>query len=219
LEQIELKANIRKNTGKGPARVLRRDGRMPAVLYGPDQVPVLLSINVKELENISKKYNLSQVPLNLVIEDSKSGTKKVMVKELQTHPVSMNYLHIDLYEIAMDRKIKVNVPVVTRGKSVGVELGGVLQIVRRELEVFCLPSEIPESIEIDITDLDVGDSVHVDEIPLEGEIEISAAMNFTVLTILSPKVEVEEVEEEEEELEEEAEVEGEEEAPEEAEEE
>ena len=220
MEQIELKANIRKNTGKGPARVLRRDGRMPAVLYGPDQVPVLLSINVKELENISKKYNLSQVPLNLVIEDSKSGTKKVMVKELQTHPVSMNYLHIDLYEIAMDRKIKVNVPVVTRGKSVGVELGGVLQIVRRELEVLCLPSEIPESIEIDITDLDVGDSVHIDEIPLEGEIEISAAMNFTVLTILSPKVEVEEVEEEEEEeLEEGAEVEGEEEAPEEAEEE
>ena len=219
MEQIELKANIRKNTGKGPARVLRRDGRMPAVLYGPDQVPVLLSINVKELENISKKYNLSQVPLNLVIGDDKSGTKKVMVKELQTHPVSMNYLHIDLYEIAMDRKIKVNVPVVTRGKSVGVELGGVLQIVRRELEVLCLPSEIPESIEIDITDLDVGDSVHIDEIPLEGEIEISAAMNFTVLTILSPKVEVEEVEEEEEELEEEAEVEGEEGAPEEAEEE
>ncbi len=219
MEQIELKANIRKNTGKGPARVLRRDGRMPAVLYGPDQVPVLLSINVKELENISKKYNLSQVPLNLVIEDDKTGTKKVMVKELQTHPVSLNYLHIDLYEIAMDRKIKVNVPVVTRGKSVGVELGGVLQIVRRELEVFCLPTEIPESIEIDITDLDVGDSVHIDEIPLEGEIEISATMNFTVLTILSPKVEVEEVEEEEEELEEEAEVEGEEEAPEEAEEE
>jgi large subunit ribosomal protein L25 len=218
LEQIELKANVRKNTGKGSARVLRRDGRMPAVLYGPDQVPVLLSINVKELEKISKNYNLSQVPLNLVIGDGKSATKKVMVKELQTHPVSLDYLHIDLYEIAMDRKIKVNVPVVTKGKSIGVELGGVLQIVRRELEVLCLPAEIPESIELDITDLDIGDSVHVDEIPLEGEIEIAAAMNFTVLTILSPKVEVEEVEEEEE-LEEEAEVEGEEEAPEEAEEE
>jgi large subunit ribosomal protein L25 len=219
LEQIELKANIRKNTGKGPARVLRRDGRMPAVLYGPDQVPVLLSINVKELEKISKNYNLSQVPLNLVIEDGKSVTKKVMVKELQTHPVSMNYLHVDLYEIEMDRKIKVNVPVVTKGKAKGVELGGVLQIVRRELEVLCLPAEIPESIEIDITDLDIGDSVHIDEIPFEGEIEIPAALNFTILTILTPKVEVEEVEEEEEELEEEAEVEGEEAAPEEAEEE
>ena len=218
MEQIELKATVRKNTGKGPARVLRRDGRMPAVLYGPDQVPMLLSINVRELENISKKYNLSQVPLNLVIEDGKSATKKVMVKELQTHPVSTNYLHVDLYEIAMDRKIKVNVPVVTKGKAKGVETGGVLQIVRRELEVLCLPTEIPDTIEIDITDLDVGDSVHVDELPLEGDIEIPAAMNFTVLTILSPKVEVEAVEEEEE-VEEEVEVEGEEEAPEEAEEE
>jgi large subunit ribosomal protein L25 len=189
---------------------------MPAVLYGPDQVPMLLSINVKELEQISKKHNLSQVPLNLVIGDSKSAPKKVMVKELQTHPVSSNYLHVDLYEIAMDRKINVNVPVVTKGKSKGVELGGVLQIVRREVEVFCLPTKIPESIEIDITDLDVGDSVHVDELPLGEDIEIPAAMNFTVLTILSPKVEVvEEVEEEE--LEEGAEVEGEgeEEAPEE----
>jgi len=218
LEQIELKANVRKNTGKGPARVLRRDGRMPAVLYGPDQVPMLLSINVKELETISKNYNLSQVPLNLVIEDGKSVTKKVMIKELQTHPVSLNYLHADLYEIEMDRKIKVNVPVVTKGKAKGVELGGILQIVRRELEVLCLPAEIPETIEIDITDLDIGDSVHIDEIPLEGEIEIPATLNFTVLTVLTPKVEVEEVEEEEE-LEEEAEVEGEEEAPEEAEEE
>ena len=218
MEQIELKANVRKNTGKGPARVLRRDGRMPAVLYGPDQVPMLLSINVKELETISKNYNLSQVPLNLVIEDGKSVTKKVMIKELQTHPVSLNYLHADLYEIEMDRKIKVNVPVVTKGKAKGVELGGILQIVRRELEVLCLPAEIPETIEIDITDLDIGDSVHIDEIPLEGEIEIPATLNFTVLTVLTPKVEVEEVEEEEE-LEEEAEVEGEEEAPEEAEEE
>ena len=218
MEQIELKANVRKNTGKGPARVLRRDGRMPAVLYGPDQVPMLLSINVKELETISKNYNLSQVPLNLVIEDGKSVTKKVMIKELQTHPVSLNYLHADLYEIEMDRKIKVNVPVVTKGKAKGVEIGGILQIVRRELEVLCLPAEIPETIEIDITDLDIGDSVHIDEIPLEGEIEIPATLNFTVLTVLTPKVEVEEVEEEEE-LEEEAEVEGEEEAPEEAEEE
>ena len=217
MEQIELNATVRKNAGKGPARALRRDGRMPAVLYGPDQEPMLLSINVKELEKISKKYNLSQVPLNLVIGDRKSAPKKVMVKELQTHPVSMNYLHVDLYEIAMDRKIKVNVPVVATGKSKGVEVGGVLQIVRRELEVLCLPTDIPEAFEIDITDLDIGDSVHVDEIPLGGEIEISAETNFTVLTILSPKVEiVEEVEEEE--LEEEAEVEGEgeEEAPEEA---
>jgi large subunit ribosomal protein L25 len=201
LEQIELKATVRKNTGKGPARTLRRENKLPAVLYGPGTEPMLLSVNIKELEQISKKYNLSQVLLNLVIGDGKTVKKQVMVKELQAHPVSMDFLHVDFYEIAMDRKIKVNVPVVTKGKSSGVEVGGTLQIVRRELEVLCLPTEIPETIEIDITDLDIGDSVHVEEIPLEGGIEIPAEVNFTVLTILSPKVEAIEVEEEEEEAE------------------
>ena len=76
MEQIELNATLRENTGKGPARVLRRDGRMPAVLYGPDQVPMLLSINVKELEKISKKHNLSQVPLNLLLEIENRPPKK-----------------------------------------------------------------------------------------------------------------------------------------------
>lgn len=201
MEQIILKASVRESTGKGPARTLRRENKMPAVLYGPNKESMLLSVDIKELEQISKKYNLNHVLLNLVIEDGKTVKKQVMVKELQAHPVSMNFLHVDFYEIAMDRKIKVNIPVVAKGKSKGVELGGVLQIVRRELEVLCLPAEIPDTIEIDITDLGVGDSVHVEEIPLEGDIEIPAEVNFTVLTILSPKIEAIEVEEEEEEAE------------------
>ncbi len=211
MEQIELKATVRKNLGKGPARTLRREGKMPAVLYGPDTEPVLLAVNIRELEQIYNNYNLNQVLLNLVIEDGKTLEKLVMVKELQAHPVSMNFLHVDFYEIAMDRKIRVDVPVVTKGKAIGVEHGGILQIVRRELEVSCLPAKLPEFIEIDITDLDIGDSVHVEEIPLEEGIEIPAEINFTVLTILSPKVEAVEVEEVEEE---EAEAEAGEEAPE-----
>jgi large subunit ribosomal protein L25 len=124
-----------------------------------------------------------------------------MIKELQTDPVSRSLIHVDFYEISMDRKIRVMVPVTTTGTSEGVELGGTLQIVRRELEVLCLPGEIPESIEIDITGLGMGDSIHVQEIPTTGNIEIDAEVNFTVLTILSPKLEEEEVEEGEEELE------------------
>jgi len=216
LEQIEIKATVRKGMGKGVARTLRREGKMPAVLYGPHTEAMLLIVNIRELEQVSKKYNLSQALLNLVIEDGKTITKKVMVKELQTHPVYMNFLHVDFYEIAMDRKIRVDVPVVTKGKAIGVEHGGIVQIVRRELEVLCLPGEIPEIIEIDITELDIGDSVHVKEIPLGEGIEIPAEVNYTVLTILSPKVEAVEVEEVEEE---EAEAEAEEEAPEAAEEE
>jgi large subunit ribosomal protein L25 len=200
LEKIELKATIRAKTGKGPARVLRREGKIPAVVYGRGTESVLLNIDARELEQISKKHNLSQALLNLVIKDGKSVTKRVMIKELQTHPVSLNIEHIDFYEIAMDRKVTVNVPVVTTGKSKGVEVGGILQIVRRDLEVLCLPDQIPESFVIDITDLDIGDSIHVKEIAHGREIEIPAETDFTVLTILSPKLEVEEeVEEEEEE--------------------
>lgn len=202
MEQIELKANVRKTTGNGPARVLRREGRIPAVLYGPGTEPVLLSVNIGDFQEVLKKGNISQVLLNLVIQNGKTFSKSAVVKELQTHPVSQDFLHIDFYEIDMKRKIKVNVPVVTKGKSMGVELGGVVQIIRHELEVLCFPGEIPEEIEIDITDLDMGDSVHVEEVHLEGDMEIQAEVNYTVLTVLSPKVEEEVVEEEEEELEE-----------------
>lgn len=201
MEKIELKATIRTKTGKGPARGLRREGKIPAVLYGRDTESVLLSIEARELEQISKKHNLSQALLSLVIKNGKTVTKQVMVKEFQTHPVSLNFVHVDFYEIAMDRKVTVNVPVVTTGKAKGVEVGGILQTVRRDLEVLCLPDQIPESIVIDITDLDIGDSVHVKEIAHGSEIEIQAETDFTVVTILSPKLEVEEeVAEEEEEL-------------------
>jgi large subunit ribosomal protein L25 len=220
LEKIELKATVRTKTGKGPARVLRREGKIPAVLYGRGTASVLLSIDARELEQISKRHNLSQVLLSLVIKDGKSVTKRVMIKELQAHPVSLNFVHVDFYEIAMDRKVTVNVPVVTTGKAKGVEVGGILQIVRRDLEILCLPDQIPESIVIDITDLDIGDSVHVKEIAHGREIEILADTDFTVLTILSPKLEVEEeVEEEEEEMAEAEAAEGEAETPETAEEE
>jgi large subunit ribosomal protein L25 len=133
----------------------------------------------------------------------KKVTKAAMIKELQTHPVSGHLIHIDFYEIDMKRQIKVMVPVVTTGKSIGVEEGGMLNIVRRELEVFCLPGDIPESFEIDISEMTIGDSVHLEDVPLGDNVEVVSDVNYTVVTVLSPKVEEEEVvEEEEEELEE-----------------
>ena len=209
MELIELKANIRNSVGKGQARALRRAERIPAVLYGPGTEPVLLSIEINDLEKALKKSTASQALLNLTILNGESTSRTAMIKELQIHPVSRNYQHIDFYEISMDRKIRVKIPVVAKGKSRGVEEGGILQIIRRELEILCLPTEIPETIELDITELDIGDSIHVNEIPFEGDIEIPADVNFTVITVLSPKAEVEEVEEEGEEEGEEA-VEGEE---------
>jgi large subunit ribosomal protein L25 len=197
LELTRFKANIRTQTGNGPGRVLRRAGKMPAVLYGPNTEPVLLSVDVKELEQIVRGSKGAQVILEMVIQDQETATRTAMLKELQTDPLSQAYLHADFYEIAMDRKIKVNVPIVATGTSVGVELGGMLQIIRRELEVFCLPLNSPEVIELDITDMDIGDSIHVDEIPLGEGVEIPPDVNFTVLTILSPAKEKEEEVEEE----------------------
>jgi large subunit ribosomal protein L25 len=198
LEKIQLKTRTRTTKGNGPARAMRREGRMPAVLYGPNTEPMMLSVDMYDLEMVLKQGNIGRAILDLDIDDGKS-TKSAMVKELQTHPVSQAFLHMDLYEISMDRKIRVNVPVVTTGKSKGVELGGMLQLIRRELEVYCLPNEIPEAITIDITDLDMGDAIHVEDIQLGGDLEISHEVNFTVLTVVSPKVEAEEAEEEEEE--------------------
>lgn len=215
MELIELNANIRTTVGNGPARRMRQSGQLPAVLYGPGAETVLLSVNISDFDQVLKKSGASQLLLNLVIQDSETYTRSAMVKELQTHPVSRNFLHVDFYEIAMDRKIKVKVPIVTTGMAKGVELGGVLQIIRREIEVLCLPFEVPESFEIDIADLDIGDSIHVKDISPEGEIEFLEDEHFTVVTLLVPKIEEEEepIEEEEEEAEEAA-VEGEvEEAP------
>ena len=205
MELIELKTNVRTTVGNGPARRLRQTGQIPAVLYGPKTESVLLSVNKSDLDLVLKKGRSGQIILNLVIQNNgETYTRPAMIKELQVHPVSRNYLHIDFYEIDMDRKITVGVRVVTTGKSVGVERGGILQIIRRELEVECLPFEVPESIVIDITDLDMGDSVHVEDISLDGDVEFLGESNLTVVTILTPKLE-EEPEAEEEAEEEDAE--------------
>lgn len=197
MDILDIKANIRKTTGKGSSRAMRREGRIPAILYGAGKDPILLSLERLEFEAIMRNQSSGNMLLNLSIKNGKTIKRTVMIKETQVHPVTLDYLHLDFYEVAMDQKIRVNVPVVPVGKSTGVELGGVLQIVRREIEVLCLPQNIPESFELDISNLDIGDSLHVEEIPHEESVEIPADTNFTVITVLSPKKEAE-VEEEEE---------------------
>jgi large subunit ribosomal protein L25 len=162
----------------------------------------MLSVPAKDFEKALQQSTASQPLFNLTVEGSSTPPHAVMIKELQTSPLSRQSLHIDFYKIDMDRKIRVSVPIVTTGKSKGVEMGGMLQIIRRELEVLSLPMEIPDVIEVDVTDLDIGDSVHVQDISRKSDIEFPADVNFTVLTILSPTKEEEPEEELEEELEE-----------------
>ena len=198
MEKLELKTKLRTTTGNGPARELRRQGSIPAVLYGHNTESMMLSVSIKALEQATKSVNIGQLILDLVIEGDEAAAKTAMIKELQVHPLTGNPIHVDFYEVDMKRKINVSIPIVPVGKSKGVELGGMLQLVRRELEVLCLPNEIPESIEVDISDMDIGDSLHVDELELGEDIEIPADVNFTVITVLAPTLEEEEAEEEEE---------------------
>ena len=206
MEFKELKAHIRTKTGNSPAKALRREGAIPTILYGPNTAPILLSVNAKELEQAIKETVSSQIFLNLVIEGDEKATRPCIIKEYQKHSITHAPLHVDFLEISMDRKIRVRVPIVLKGKAMGIEFGGILQLIRRELEVVCLPGDIPEKIELDVTNLDRGDSIHVKEIELEGDVEIPAEVNFTIVTVLAPKGDKEEKAEgeEEEETEEEA---------------
>ena len=187
MEILELTATMRTSAGNSPSRALRREGNIPAVLYGPGSDSVLLSISSLDLEHALKKSSVSQIIFNLAVQNAQAGSRTAMIKELQIHPMSRKFLHVDFYEISKDRKITVNVPVVVKGKAKGIEEGGMLQIIEREIEVLCLPFEVPESIQIDITDLGIGDSIHVKDLKVAENVEIPADTNYTILTILSTK--------------------------------
>ena len=205
MKPVPIQCHVRTATGNGPARVLRRQGLVPAVLYGRNTASTLLSVPSRQFEKMLKQGGMGRRLLNLNIDGGDRGPKTVMIKEIQKHPVSWALIHIDFYEVSMDRKIRTTVPVTASGKSPGVERGGNLQLIRRELEVLCFPNEIPDAISIDISGLDIGDVVHVEEIKLPGNVEIPADVNFTVLTVISPKAAAAEAEAEAEEEAEEAE--------------
>lgn len=171
---------------------------IPAILYGSKAEPLMLSVTTKALETILKTSNIGQVLLNLLIQDEKQKSRTAMIKELQAQPVSGSLLHVDFYEVAMDQKIKISIPVVTTGQAEGVEEGGVLQLVRHEVEIFCFPNNIPESLEVDVTGMSIGDSKHIDEVSIDESFELVDEANFTIVTVLSPKAEEEEEVEEEE---------------------
>ncbi len=202
MELIELNATLRETTGKGAARELRRNDSFPAVIYGAKTDSAKLSIKTSEFAKIIRLNGSTGLFFSLKVDGGSGKERIAMLKDLQMDTFGLDYLHLDLQEIDMDTKVHVNVPVETVGESAGVKEGGLLQIIRRELEVICKPADTPESVQIDITELAVGDAVHVEDIDLGENIEIPHDVNFTVITIGAPTVEEEEVEEEDELLEE-----------------
>ena len=210
MEIPKLNATVRKAYGKGPTRSLRRDGKVPAVLYGRGVETEQLAIDSRDFEKLIKDAGAGTQLITLTIEGDTPQTKTVMIKELQNHPLNQQILHADFYEIAMDREIEVQIPIIPVGKAIGVENGGLMQIVRREIDAYCLPAHIPEAIEVDVSEMNIGDSLHMKEIELPEGVTIDPESDYTVITVVSPAAVEEEPEEELEEIEgEEGETEGE----------
>jgi large subunit ribosomal protein L25 len=162
---------------------------IPAVLYGPITPPVMLAVTAMDFEHVVQKGNIRRTIFSLNVEGGSDAAKPAVVKELQRSPVSGKFLHVDFYEIDMRRKLRVMVPVVIKGKAKGEEDGGMLQIIKREIAVLCLPSEIPDALEVDVTELGIGGTLHVKDIALPGGVELPPGVNYTVLTVVSPKAE------------------------------
>ncbi len=157
-----------------------------------------LTMSPFDLDKIYKTSGSERVLLNLVIENGDIQNATVIIKEVQAVPVTGQYLHIDFYEISLDEEIVVNVPIELVGKSKGVERGGFLQVVRHELAISCLPTDMPDKIEVDVARLDIGDSIHIGDIDLVGaKIRLLADSGLTVVTLAAPTVEEEKVPEEE----------------------
>ncbi len=201
MELINLKAEIRKGKGKGYAHFLRKNGLVPGIMYGPKTEPVMLSLSANDLINMVRKHGSTGLFINL---DLKEGPRTVMLKDYQMDTFNLNCLHVDFQEIDLNKKIVVSVPIETKGESEAIKMGGVLQVIRREIDVLCRPVNVPDSIVIDISSLEIGDSVHVEDLSVDDEIELPHEVNFTILNIAHPTAS-EEVEEEEETLEDETE--------------
>ena len=195
MEATELKAFTRKETGKGPARRFRKEGSIPAVFYGRGEEAIHLSVNAAELLKVikAKKENIF---IKLLIEGEKHLEKLSLIKELQIEPVSRRFYHVDFYEIRMDHKLTLDVPLHFAGIPVGVQNGGELQHLKRDLKISCLPSVLPDFIEIDVTALEIGDSIKVQDIRVPEGVtvldpgDVGVAM-VAVVKVSVPQAEVE----------------------------
>lgn len=188
METIELRVEPRQTKGKGSARAIRRDGKVPAVLYGATRATMLVAVDGKEFE--TKIGNIEGTHLiRLSAADADLGGRLVLVKEVQRHPVSRTLLHTDLYEVDVTARLKLRVPLHFVGRAEGVELGGILQPIRREIEVLCLPTEIPDFIEIDVSHLGIHDAVHISDVKAPAGVEITFDTDEALVTVLPPVVE------------------------------
>jgi large subunit ribosomal protein L25 len=189
MQRPVLTAEIREGVGKEKAKKLRSKGLIPAIFYGPRAQTIPLVIDSKELAKALRTEAGENVLIDLDIRKGpQSDRKVVMLKDIQVDPLQRATLHTDFYEVAMDEMVTVEVPVHLVGKPEGTKVGGILEQVRRVIQMQCLPGDIPKSIDIDVSALNIGDSIHVQEINVE-KAKIISDTNFTIATVVPPVVE------------------------------
>ena len=187
----ELKAEARERVGKGSARDIRRNGRVPAVIYGDKKAPVSISLDYKELYYKIHGGGFMHTVATLDVAGDKI---RVLPKDYQLHPVNDKPMHVDFLRVSANARVTVNIPVhfINQGISVGIKRGGILNIVRHEVEFTCPVESIPDFIDVDMAEVDIGHSVHISAVKLPEGLKQTIDRDFTIATIVSPGGAIEE---------------------------
>lgn len=194
MAQAELNVEIREKSGKGVARKLRAEGKLPAVVYGGNIEPQTIVVEPKALDAAISGESGWNTLITLKGAPEIDG-QVVVLKDADFHPIRREMMSADFHAINLDKKAAFMVPVTVIGTSEGQKMGGSLQVIRKELEVLCLPTAVPQSIDIDVTALEIGDTVHIEEVGSPDNVELVHDVNFTVITVVGHKDEVDETEE------------------------
>lgn len=188
MEEILLRAETRKGTGKGVARKLRREGVIPAVLYGRGIESVPIKVSAREWDTLMRRVR-KNVILTMELQGDKGIEKRpVMIKNVQPGYLGDDVRHIDFLQVSMERIIEIEIPIHLTGTAKGVINNGIVEQHLRTIMVQCLPTQIPEQIEIDVTNLDIGDSIHVSDISLPG-VKLLEHGDVAVVTVIPPEAE------------------------------
>ncbi len=195
MEQVLINAKSRETTKKGDIKRLRAEGKIPAVVYGKDIESKALTVEKRDLLTALSTSAGDNVLLNLRLDSGESVP--AVFKDIQKDPIKNFFIHVDFHKIDLTEKIQVNVPLHIEGEPKGAQQGGIAQYQIREVEVECLPTQIPDYITIDVSDIDLNESINVGDLPLPEGSELLSDPDETVMSVVAPEPEVEEEEEEE----------------------
>ena len=182
---VDLDASSRTGTGKSIARKIRKEGLVPASIYCGGETPTLITIDPKTLTLAFERTGDPNTLVNISVDSGSS--RSCLVKEVQRHPVSGRIRHVDFYNVQDDAPIVVNVPVRTKGRSIGTQMGGALRLIIRTLAVRCLPTQIPSVIEVDVTELNIGKFIRASQLPAVEGYEIVYKSDFNIVTVVKKR--------------------------------